>query len=63
MLLTGIDLQKISLDTLILALGMLVDNAIVIADGILVRITGGENRKKAAGSVVQEKQRDRKSVV
>ncbi len=54
MLLTGIDLQKISLGTLILALGMLVDNAIVIADGILVRITGGENRKKAAGSVVQE---------
>ena len=34
----GITLQRISLGALIIALGMLVDNAIVITDGILVRI-------------------------
>lgn len=50
----GIDLQKISLGALILALGMLVDNAIVVADGILVRVGGGMGKEKAAVEVVQE---------
>lgn len=56
MSLMGIDLQKISLGALILALGMLVDNAIVVADGILVRVERGEKRKNAAKTVVQENQ-------
>ena len=37
--------SKISLGALILALGMLVDNAIVVADGILVRVERGVNRQ------------------
>ncbi|HMP88555.1 MAG TPA: efflux RND transporter permease subunit [Kiritimatiellia bacterium] len=50
----AIDLQRISLGALIVALGMLVDNAIVITDGILVRIGKGEERIKAAGAVVAQ---------
>ncbi len=49
-----IDLQKMSLGALILALGMLVDNAIVIADGILVRVERGDDREHAATDVVKE---------
>jgi len=48
----GIDLQRISLGALIIALGMLVDNAIVVAEGMLVRIKRGEDGLKAAGEVV-----------
>ena len=40
LLLMGTTLQRISLGTFIIAMGMLVDNAIVIMDGILV-VTGG----------------------
>ncbi len=54
MYIMGIDLQKISLGALILALGMLVDNAIVVAEGILVGITRKEDRKQAAVRVVRE---------
>ena len=53
MKLWGIDLQSISLGALIIALGMLVDNAIVVTDGILVRIQGGMDRTKAAGDIVK----------
>ncbi|MDD4201999.1 MAG: efflux RND transporter permease subunit [Candidatus Omnitrophica bacterium] len=45
-------LQRISLGALIIALGMLVDNAIVITDGILVRIEQGMEKIKAASEVV-----------
>jgi len=48
----GIDLQRISLGALIIALGMLVDNAIVVAEGMLVRIKRGEDGIKAAREVV-----------
>ncbi len=48
----GIDLQRISLGALIIALGMLVDNAIVVAEGMLIRIKRGENGIKAAREVV-----------
>jgi len=48
----GIDLQRISLGALIIALGMLVDNAIVIAEGMMVRIQSGMNAAKAAKEVV-----------
>ncbi len=45
-------LERISLGALIIALGMLVDNAIVITDGILVKMTKGENRRQAAIKVI-----------
>ncbi|OXU15052.1 efflux RND transporter permease subunit [Sedimentisphaera salicampi] len=48
-----INLQKISLGALILALGMLVDNAIVVADGILVKVERGERREEAAVDIVR----------
>jgi len=50
----GIELQRISLGALIIALGMLVDNAIVVAEGMLVRIQAGMNALKAAGEVVSK---------
>jgi len=48
----GIALQRISLGALIIALGMLVDNAIVVAEGMMVRIKAGDNGVKVAGDVV-----------
>jgi multidrug efflux pump subunit AcrB len=51
-----ITLQKISLGALILALGMLVDNAIVVADGTLIRVERGEGREEAAAEVVHDTQ-------
>src|SRR5215475_1352170 len=44
----GIDLQRISLGALIIALGMMVDNSIVVAEGALVRMQQGMDRVKAA---------------
>jgi len=48
MWLLGIDLQRVSLGALIIAMGMMVDNAIVVADGIIVRINQGVDRTRAA---------------
>ena len=47
--LQGMDgtLQRVSLATFILAMGMLVDNAIVIIDGILVDLKAGKPRREA----------------
>ena len=53
MQLNGIAMQRISLGALIIALGMLVDNAIVVADGILVRLQRGEDPEQAAVKVVE----------
>ena len=50
----NIDLHRISLGALIIALGMLVDNAIVVTEGILVRIQTGMDRIKAAKEVVAQ---------
>ena len=47
-------LERISLGALIIALGMLVDNAIVITDGILIKVEQGTKKIKAAGAVVQQ---------
>ncbi len=47
----GVALERISLGALIIALGMLVDNAIVIIDGMLVRINGGMDPEEAAVEV------------
>ncbi len=50
----GVLLERISLGALIIALGMLVDNAIVVVDGILVRINRGIDAKAAASTVVKQ---------
>ena len=48
MSLCGIELQRVSLGALVIALGMLVDNAIVVAEGMLVRIQSGMSAPQAA---------------
>ena len=50
----GVMLERISLGALIIALGMLVDNAIVIVDGMLIRFQQGMERRKAAIDVVKQ---------
>lgn len=47
MRLLGIDINQISIAALIIALGMLVDNAIVVSDAIQVRMDNGEERLQA----------------
>lgn len=54
MYLYGLDMQRISLGALIIALGMLVDNAIVVVEGTLVRVQKGENPAAASQSVVSQ---------
>jgi multidrug efflux pump subunit AcrB len=49
-----IDLHRISLGALIIALGMLVDNAIVVTEGILVKLQRGMDRLEAASKTVSE---------
>jgi multidrug efflux pump subunit AcrB len=49
---TGIELQRISLGALIIALGMLVDNAIVITEGMMIGLQRGMSRKRAAIRIV-----------
>jgi multidrug efflux pump subunit AcrB len=48
----GIELQRISLGALVIALGMLVDNAIVVAEGMLVRMQAGMDAADAARETV-----------
>jgi len=43
----GIDLHRTSLAAIIIAMGMLVDNAIVVTDNAQMKIAGGMKRKKA----------------
>ncbi|WP_430815499.1 efflux RND transporter permease subunit [Carboxylicivirga sp. RSCT41] len=43
----GVEIHRVSLAAIIIAMGMLVDNAIVVADGILVDLDRGMKRKKA----------------
>ena len=53
MYMDDIAMQRVSLGALIIALGMLVDNAIVVTDGILVRMQKGEAAESAAIAVVK----------
>ena len=53
---TGIALQRVSLGGLIIALGMLVDNAIVITEGILIGLKKGLSKRQAANAVVKQTQ-------
>lgn len=48
MSIAGIDLQRVSLGALIIAMGMMVDNAIVVVDGFIVKLKQGVERKQAA---------------
>jgi len=48
----GVILERISLGALIIALGMLVDNAIVVVDGMLINMGKGEKPRQAAIEVV-----------
>jgi multidrug efflux pump subunit AcrB len=50
----GIELQKISLGALIIALGMLVDNAIVVTEGMLIGVRKGQTKLQAAKDVVSQ---------
>jgi multidrug efflux pump subunit AcrB len=50
----GVALERISLGALIIALGMLVDNAIVVVDGVLVRQQRGVDTEEAAIEVVKQ---------
>lgn len=50
----AIDLQRISLGALIIALGMLVDNAIVVTEGILVGMKRGLSKLEAAKEIVRQ---------
>jgi len=54
MYLYGLDMQRISLGALIIALGMLVDNAIVVVEGTLVRVQRGEDAADASRAVVKQ---------
>jgi multidrug efflux pump subunit AcrB len=49
-----INLQRISLGGLIIALGMLVDNAIVVTEGVLIGLQRGMTKLQAASSVVKQ---------
>lgn len=50
----GVSLQQVSIASLIIALGILVDNGIVTSENILVRMTRGEDRRAAALGAVRE---------
>jgi multidrug efflux pump subunit AcrB len=49
----GIDLQRMSIAAIIIALGLLVDNAIVIAEDMSTRMAEGTNKKDAAIKAAQ----------
>ena len=53
MWLSGIPMHRISLGALIVSLGMLVDNGVVITDGILVGIRQGRNKLEVAIEVAK----------
>jgi multidrug efflux pump subunit AcrB len=52
----GIEMERISLGALIIAMGMLVDNAIVIAEGMLINMQKGLNAEDAAGDAAKRTQ-------
>ena len=54
MQLAGFQLHRMSLGALIIALGMLVDNAIVIVEGVLVGLKRGRSKKEACFAVVRQ---------
>lgn len=51
--LAGVDLHRVSLGALVVAMGMMVDNAIVVADGFVSRVRKGLSRQQAAIEAAQ----------
>ena len=51
---SGIPMHRISLGALIIALGMMVDNAIVVTEGILVGVQRGAKKLEIAKSIVDQ---------
>ncbi len=54
MQLVDIPMHRISLGALIIALGMMVDNAIVVTEGILVGVRGGQKKLEIAKRIVTQ---------
>ncbi len=54
MSIAGIPMHRISLGALIIALGMMVDNAIVVTEGILVGVKRGVKKLEIARSIVDQ---------
>ncbi|MEM8867512.1 MAG: efflux RND transporter permease subunit [Verrucomicrobiota bacterium] len=52
--LSGIPMHRISLGALIIALGMMVDNAIVVTEGILVGVQQGRRKLEIAKEIVSQ---------
>ena len=56
MWLLNLQLQRISLGAMVIAMGMLVDNAIVVAEGMMLRMKQGKSAKQAASFIVKRTQ-------
>ncbi|MDZ4297244.1 MAG: efflux RND transporter permease subunit [Moraxellaceae bacterium] len=56
MRLLHIEMERISLGALIIAMGMLVDNAIVVAEGMLINMQRGMNARDAASDAAKRTQ-------
>ncbi len=56
MWLMNIQLQRISLGAMVIAMGMLVDNAIVVAEGMMLRMAKGKSAREAASFIVKRTQ-------
>jgi multidrug efflux pump subunit AcrB len=54
MYILGIDLQRVSLGALIIAMGGAVDNSIVVVDGFIARLSKGIPREQAAVEAAQD---------
>ncbi len=52
----SIEMERISLGALIIAMGMLVDNAIVVAEGMQIAMRGGRSSRDAATDVAKRTQ-------
>ncbi|MBD3898205.1 efflux RND transporter permease subunit [Halomonas sp. ML-15] len=52
----GLEMERISLGALIIAMGMLVDNAIVVAEGMLINIKRGLSAREAASKAAKRTQ-------
>lgn len=50
----GVGVQRISIASLIISLGILVDNGVVVSEAILVKLAAGEERMKAVVGAVSE---------
>jgi multidrug efflux pump subunit AcrB len=50
----GWQLHRLSLGALIIALGMLVDNAIVVVEGAMVGVTRGVSKRQACFAIVKQ---------